>query len=492
MPRPDARTADSVGSPRSTTDYVRFHALHRPSAIALVNNGREITYAEFDRDLRGMTRALRAMGLPAGSAAAVECPDLYLHWLLLLACENVGVVTASFQARMIQLCGTLLDYVDLIVAEHEIPATWARKTHRLTQAWVSAALASGKLDDREDGPHAVIRPTDPQRIRQSSGTTGIPRLMLASRSAEEATLQNYLMQTGFSKESRFLITGEFSINSMYWRATVCLRLGATSILEPAVPLAQAIVTRMPTHVRLFQYQVKPLLDELPPTFRKPEHLTVMMGAGPLPRELREQIAARLTSDIVYTYNSNETVMIAVVDADGIGTLCPGADAEIVDEQDRPLPPGQVGRIRVKTRSMVTGYLTDPEASARSFRDGWFYTTDSGVLVGRHRLKILGRVDDVLNIGGLKFPPSEIEDAILAKTPVREAGATSVRNSGGSEELCIALVAASPANVQLATQWITTRLWPEGMGPVHFLAVDKLPRTETGKLQRHLLKAMFER
>jgi acyl-coenzyme A synthetase/AMP-(fatty) acid ligase len=218
---------------------------------------------------------------------------------------------------------------------------------------------------------------------------------------------------------------------------------------------------------------------------------VMLGAGPLADGLRQQLVARLSSDIVYTYNSNETVMIAVIDAERIGTLCPGAEAEIVDENDRPAPPGEIGRIRVKTRGMVTGYVNDPEATARSFKDGWFYTTDSGMLVAPRRLRVLGRVDDVLNIGGLKFPPSEIEDAILGKTPVTEAAATAIKNSSGVDELCIALVAATPANAQAATQWIRTRLWPEGMGPVHIIALDKLPRTETGKVQRHLLRAMFE-
>ena len=81
--------------PPSTADYIRFHALHRPMGTALINNGQEFTFRRLYRDLKKFTRALREILPPAGNSVAVECDDLYLHWLLLLACETLGVVTAS-------------------------------------------------------------------------------------------------------------------------------------------------------------------------------------------------------------------------------------------------------------------------------------------------------------------------------------------------------------------------------------------------------------
>ena len=72
-----------------TTDYIAFHAAERPSAVAIVVNGREISYAEFARDLRKMTRALREFALPRGAFVAIGVDDIYLRWLLRFAFERL-------------------------------------------------------------------------------------------------------------------------------------------------------------------------------------------------------------------------------------------------------------------------------------------------------------------------------------------------------------------------------------------------------------------
>lgn len=217
----------------------------------------------------------------------------------------------------------------------------------------------------------------------------------------------------------------------------------------------------------------------------------MMGAGPLSEDMRRQIMARLATSLVYTYNSNETYMIGVVDAEGVVTVRPGADVEVTDDQGGSLPQGQVGRLKIRTDSLVDGYVGDPEATARAFRDGWFYSNDVGMLVGYRRLKLLGRADDILNIGGAKIAPAMIEDMVVERAPVQEAGVTSIPGQDGIDEICIAIVPGRAGAMPQITQAITTRVWPPRLGRAHIMAVDKLPRTETGKLQRHLLRAAFQ-
>ena len=477
--------------PPPTPHYVRFHGLHRPTAIALVNDGREITYRKFDSDLKKVTHALRPL-LPAPpGAVAVETDELYLHWLLLLACENLGVATGSFQAEGNWAYQSLISSVDLVVAEHEVPVKWARKVHKLTPAWVTEALSQPEPDLPEEFPTAAMTLADTRRLVRSSGTTGPGKMMAISRTAEEAVVQSFILHMGFSSESKFLLTGGFNVASMYWRATACLRLGATCVVELRMSTARAIITHKPSHVRLFQHQVRSVLDELPNTDEKPARLTVMMGAGPLSQDMRRRILARLATDLVYTYNSNETFMIAVVDAEGVATVRPGADVEVVDDDGRPLPQGQVGRLKIRTDSLVDGYVGDPEATARVFRNGWFHSNDVGMLVGHRRLKLLGRADDILNVGGAKIVPSMIEDRVVEAAPVLEVGVTSVPGPDGIDEICIAVVPASSGRVSEIAQAITTKVWPPRLGRAHIMAVDKLPRTETGKLQRHLLKATFQ-
>jgi acyl-coenzyme A synthetase/AMP-(fatty) acid ligase len=295
---------------------------------------------------------------------------------------------------------------------------------------------------------------------------------------------------GFSVDTRLLITSSFAVASMYMRATACLRLGATCISDPRLSLARAIQAHKPTHVRLFQYQAALVLSELEPSAPKPERLTVMLGAGPLSEELRRQITARLATNLIYTYNTNETLMIAVIDARGIATPRPGAEVEVVDDDGNRLPPGQAGRIRVRTDSQVDGYLDDPEMTARLFKDGWIYTGDLGMAVGTGQFKVLGRIDEVLNIGGIKYLPSEIESEIARIAPVEEVGVASILGDGGSEELAVALVLNPGAAFGSVLDQLSKHWAPQMRA--HVVAVDKLPRTETGKLQRHLIKSMFRK
>src|SRR5690348_5305873 len=85
-----------MANPSLTSEFIAFHAAERPNAIALANNGREVTYHEFARAIPKVTRALGEFGLRRGARVAVACEDAYSHWLLRIGFEQLGVVAASF------------------------------------------------------------------------------------------------------------------------------------------------------------------------------------------------------------------------------------------------------------------------------------------------------------------------------------------------------------------------------------------------------------
>jgi acyl-coenzyme A synthetase/AMP-(fatty) acid ligase len=482
MPMTQAPTA----LPPSTSDYVRFHALHRPDAIALVNKGRSIDYATFDGDLGRFTRALHGFGLPRRSTVAVACEDLYVHWLLLLACEDVGVATISFlnEERDLPL---LLAHVGLVLSSHELAAEDGPKLHRLTKEWLADVFASPAIE-AGDAPPTPAELDDPQRMRRSSGTTGGPKLMVAKRKVEEHRVSNHSAALGFTSRSRLLISTPFAVGSIYAYATACLRVGGTGITS-GKDLAREIVQHRPTHVRLYPFQVKELLDQLPGDFRKPAEFTVILGAAPLSEALQREILARLATRLDYLYSINEVGTIAAIGADGLGTLRPGVRAKIVDAGGAPVPAGKPGRLRVKTMTMVDGYLGNPQLTARAFRDGWFDTSDDATLLPSGHLKLAGRSDDVLNIGGVKFAPQAIEDLLTGRLPDEELAVTSLPDAEGIEELVVAVVFKDRAKAGEDATRIGKCL-PKSLGRIRVIGVTRIPRTaETGKVQRARLKAM---
>jgi len=169
-----------------------------------------------------------------------------------------------------------------------------------------------------------------------------------------------------------------------------------------------------------------------------------------------------------------------------GAIYPGVAVEIVDRQDKPVPNGHPGLIRVRTGYLIDGYLDDPETTARMFRGGWFYPGDLGILHETGRLQLVGRGDDTLIVGGLKSRPEDLEDMIRGRVALSDVAVCTLPNAQGVEEIWIAVVYDAPDDSD-----IRTRLKPAFVGfpygHAHLVKLAGIPRTETGKIRRAELR-----
>jgi acyl-CoA synthetase (AMP-forming)/AMP-acid ligase II len=473
-----------------TADCVRYQALHRPRATALVDGARKIDFATFHRDLVRFTRALREFGLPRGSVVAVACEDFYLHWLLLLACESLGLVTVSFLVSEGRSLARLFQYVQLVLSQRDVPEAGA-KARRLTREWLNAARSfpSGVGGESAVEPLALA---EPQRIRRSSGTTGNYKLMVTTRAYEEQRIQAHLLSLGFTPNSKFLVSKPFTVGIMYSYATICLRMGAACIwCRDESALAGALTGQDVTHARLYQFEIPALLKRLPAGCPKPRDLTVVLSSAPVSSALWRQLMTQLAARIVFQYATNEVGPIAEIGEHGIGAVRPGVEVEVVDERGAAVPAGRIGEIRVRVPHMVDRYLGDAEATSRVFRNGWFHPGDAGVLLPSGQLKLVGRNDDdILNVGGLKLLPSQIEEIVARAAIVEDVAATTRPNADGVEEVCLAVVLAPGKSLQESGVLIRKQ-FAGNLGRMHFFAVGRIPRTrETGKIRRAELKKML--
>ena len=174
--------------------------------------------------------------------------------------------------------------------------------------------------------------------------------------------------------------------------------------------------------------------------------SIVSSGGLLPKSLSERVLGTMCQRLFSSYGATETGTIAfapaqlIADIPGaVGFLTPGAEAEIVDASDKPLPPGRDGIVRTRTGQMVDGYVGNPEATARAFRDGWFYPGDTGSLTADGMLIIHGREASVLNIGGDKIRPELVEEALTSFPGVDQAAAFTHKSDMGVPELWAALV-----------------------------------------------------
>ena len=162
---------------------------------------------------------------------------------------------------------------------------------------------------------------------------------------------------------------------------------------------------------------------------------------------------------------------------------------IMDEHGALLPEAAPGEIVISGRSVVDGYANNPEANAKSFTDGWFRTGDQGILDAGGYLSLIGRLKEMINRGGEKIAPREIDDVLLQHPAVAEAVAFGAPHPSWGEEVAAAVVLKGDATEKDLIAFARSRL-ADYKVPRKLYIVERIPRTATGKIQRRTVAESF--
>lgn len=469
-----------------TADYVAYHAADRPAALAVLHNGRAVSFAELYRDIRRTMAALGARGVRPGGSVAIGTDDLYLHWLLLLACERLGIAAASFARGAETGRDPLWASVDLVLAAPDIAVSGARNCQALTPSWIEDAL-SGANTERAPEPRKM--PDDPVRIVETSGTTGLGKRFLVTRRMHDALSAQWKWGFALDPRSRYLQTLPLVVRATFDLGSACLRAGGTLVLESRMQVVEAVSAYAITHAIVLPLHLKASLDQLPANFTKPRELTIVSFGAALSDTLRERAMARWATSICDLYGTVEVSIVSAIwrpGMEGFGTVWPGARVATVDDSDAAVRPGETGRLRIKTDWMSFGYLGDPETTAHMFRDGWFYPGDVAVIGSDGGLKILGRADDLINIGGKKFLPAVLEELLMRNAVAGDVAVSSLPGADGMEELRIAVAGVNGGDQEMIDRILNVFRRVQ-IGHFKVVKLDRIPRSANGKLQRQVLR-----
>jgi len=173
---------------------------------------------------------------------------------------------------------------------------------------------------------------------------------------------------------------------------------------------------------------------------------------------------------------------------GIGT---GVRIGIMDEAGKLLAQGERGEVVIQGPNVIDGYVNNPEANASSFTGGWFRTGDQGVLDPDGYLSLVGRLKEMINRGGEKIAPREIDEVLLQHPAVSEAVAFGTPHTAWGEEVAAAVVLKEPVAEKELLAFARERL-ADYKVPKKLFIVDEIPRTATGKIQRRSVAASFEK
>jgi len=267
--------------------------------------------------------------------------------------------------------------------------------------------------------------------------------------------------------------GAFSV-PRFWDLVARYRVAAFS----SVPSILAPLAKM--HARLSE-----------PSF--PSLRFACCASATLSPELRREWFSRIGCPVANNYGLSEAASWVThgslepdepLESVGRASAC---RVEVVDEDDIPLPPGEAGEVTVAGEQLMTEYLGDPEATAAALRGGRLRTGDLGYLDDERRLYLIGRKQEVINVGGLKVDPSEIERAARELPGVAEAVALRWPDPHLGETPALAIVAAGePPSLAEVKRQLAGRLSPHKL-PLKLFVVDEIPKSGRGKIKRNALR-----
>jgi acyl-coenzyme A synthetase/AMP-(fatty) acid ligase len=474
--------------------YIAFWAKLKPQSLAIWNPDAGVTYAQFDRDINQFAAALEALDLPATGLVGVRLQNPYAHWLALMAlsrlrCTSVSIPLRDAPGRQV-LAVARPELLLADDADPPLPAELWGRVAALSPDWLAATLRSAAppIPERACDPDAI------GRVSLSSGTTGVPKAVpFTWRRIIERAQHRAVIDRG--RDDVALILAGNDTNFGFGQRVATWVAGATVAMGPEVrQMPSAFPAMRPTVLILAAGYLRMLLQALPRNFQPIPTLRVRVGGGAMSPLLARQARLRLASDVQITYSSTEGGSIArgpatLLEAHpgAVGYKLPWTQVEAVDPGGQRCPPGVAGELRVRGTEMVAGYHTDHQQTAKSFRDGWFYSGDVGTIMADGEIRILGRVDEVMNFGGVKILPGAVENVLRGSPGVAEVAVFSVVTPAGVAALWAAVVRTDLFDQTELSGRLRQALPP--LPALHIAFTDAIPCTDNGKVDVPQLRAL---
>ncbi|WP_138503291.1 acyl--CoA ligase [Nostoc sp. PA-18-2419] len=224
---------------------------------------------------------------------------------------------------------------------------------------------------------------------------------------------------------------------------------------------------------------------------------IRSSSASLPPIIIEQLEATLNAPVVESYSMTEASHLMTTNPIPPKVRKPGTvgygfgvEVGIMDSEGNLLPQGSLGEVVVKAPNVIDGYENNPEANATAFVNGWFRTGDQGTLDEDGYLRLTGRIKELINRGGEKISPLEVDDILLRHPAVAEALAFAVPHKSLGEDIHAAVVLKAEASEKELLAHCSSML-ANFKVPKQIHILEQLPRGATGKLQRLAMAKLLE-
>jgi len=496
---------------------INRQARFRGGYPALTFDGETHTYAQFAARVNRTAQAFAGLGIGPGDKVATvltNCRELVeTMWAVpSLGAANVPLSPLLLGPGLLSLlkdadAAALLTQRALLPVIDSIRA--ALPPQLQTRILLTDDAAPGCLElarvrqaAPDQAPDARVAQDDLFNIMYTSGTTGLPKGIMHSHFVRAM----YCLMLGaawrMTPESVVLHTGAIVFNGAFVTFMPCFYLGAHYVLARQFNAAETIeivAQYRVTHTMMVPAQIVALLDA--PNFR-PEKLAslqmILSLGAPLHQEQKDKLNALLPGRFYELYGLTEG-FITILDVSdstrksgSVGIPAPFNEMRIVRDDGTDAAPNEVGEIAGRGPMLMTGYYRRSDLTAQAIRDGWLYSGDMGFVDDDGYLHLVDRKKDMIDSGGVKVYPKDVEETVAHHPAVREVAVFGIPDEkwGETPVAAVILHERGAISAEELCEWVNARVAARYQRLNRVLIMEDFPRSAAGKTLKREMRAPF--
>jgi len=492
-----------------------------PDRVAVVDRRGPVTYAALRERVDRVAAGLHQLGVGPGDVVTIQLPNWAEFAYVFFACERVGAVAnqigPDYRSREVEyilrfsesrayVCPASFKDFDYVAMLKELRPRLPALESVVVLGGAGATgtvpledLIAGARRSSSFTPHPMDA-NDVMRVAFTSGTTGSPKGVMHTFNTTLPACRILNEAMAVSERDVLLAYLPIGLNWGYLTLLQAIMVGARAVLLDRfsaraaltlierervtfIPSAPASIIAMLNDPELGRFDLRSLR-------------VVITGGASCPIDTLRAFRARMPGHLIELYGMLETgfhTFTRLTDdpeavTGTIGRAAAGMGLRLIDEHGHDVPLGAEGEIAADGPSVHLGYYRNETANAELFTpDGWFRTGDLGQLDAAGNVKIVGRLKEMINRGGKKFFPREIEEILYTHPKVLHAAIVGVPDPRLGERNCLCVIPRPGASLSLDEMVnflegdVATYKLPEEIE-----IFDEFPFTPTGKIQRHAL------
>ena len=494
----------------SLYNLIEMRAIQSPEAIAIAAPGRRpLSYYGLQTQIQSVAAALRSLGVARHDRVAIVLPsgpEIAVAFLAVASVATSAPLNPAYRLNEFEFYLSDLNTKALIVqAGMDSPARIVARSRDIPVIELKPfreaeaglfELVGGESPYTEGFDFA--EPADVALVLHTSGTTSRPKIVPLTHNNICTSAYNIWAALELTEYDRCLnVMPLFHVHGLIGGTLASLAAGGSVICAPgfyAPKFFEWIAACQPTWYTAVPSMHQMILGRAQSNqsiIKQHQLRFIRSSSSPMPPSVISELEQVFTAPLIESYGMTEAAhqitsnpLPPKVRKKGSVGVAARPQVAIVDEKGNPRPAGEIGEIMIRGTNIISGYENNPKANESAFKNGWLLTGDQGYIDADGYLFISGRLKEIINRGGEKISPREVDEIILTHPAVAQTVTFAVPDSKLGEEVGVAVVLRDGARLtERQLQEFVAGHVAEFKVPKRVVFIDEIPKGPTGKPQR---------